>query len=56
MADFKTAPADAPVGIGLAVWTNQQTMTNLLSGVPVRLSRSESVSVPRSRVLRRPRQ
>jgi hypothetical protein len=33
-----TTPAEAPVGIGLAVWTNQLPMTALLNGAPVRLS------------------
>ena len=38
LAHFMTTPAGAPVGIGWAVRTNQFPMTNLLEGVPVRLS------------------
>jgi hypothetical protein len=38
LAHWMTTPPDAPVGIGLAVWTNRFPMTNIFNGVPVRLS------------------
>jgi len=38
LAHWMTTPPDAPVGVGLAVRTNQFPMTNLFDGVPVRLS------------------
>lgn len=38
LAHWMTTPPDAPVGIGLATWTNWFPMTNIVNGVPVRLS------------------
>lgn len=38
LAHWMTTPPDAPVGVGLAVRTNQFVLTNLFAGVPVRLS------------------
>jgi hypothetical protein len=38
LAHWMTTPLDAPVGIGLAVWTNRLTAADLTNGVPVRLS------------------
>jgi len=38
LAHWMSTPPDAPVGIGLAVRTNQLPMAALLEGVPVRLS------------------
>ncbi len=38
LASFMTTPPDAPVGIGLAIRTNQLAMTSIYEGVPVRLS------------------
>ena len=35
---WMTTPPDAPVGIGLAVWTNRIALADLTNGVPVRLS------------------
>jgi hypothetical protein len=38
LASFMTTPADAPVGVGLAVWSDQFGLGALTSSVPVRLS------------------
>ena len=38
LAAYMTTPADAPVGIGLALWPEQLSMASLTNGVPVRLS------------------
>lgn len=38
LAPFMTTPANAPVGIGLALWTNQFAVSALANGVPVGLS------------------
>lgn len=38
LAPFMTTPANAPVGIGFASWTNALPVTNIFDGVPVRLS------------------
>ena len=38
LASFMSTPPDAPVGVGLAAWTNQFAMSALFNGVPVRLS------------------
>jgi hypothetical protein len=38
LAHWMTTPPDAPVGLGFALRTNQLALTNLFSGVPVRLS------------------
>src|ERR1043166_9280119 len=38
LAPFMRTPADAPVGIGLALWHKQVTTASLSNGVPVRLS------------------
>lgn len=38
LAPFMTTPPEAPVGIGIALWTNQLAMAELVEGVPVRLS------------------
>lgn len=38
LAAFMTAPTDAPVGIGIALWPNQFVPSMLTNGVPVRLS------------------
>lgn len=38
LAHWMTTPPGAPVGVGFAYRTNQLPMTNLLAGVPVRLS------------------
>lgn len=38
LAHWMTTPPDAPVGIGLALWTNRLTAADLTNGVPVRLS------------------
>lgn len=38
LAPFMTTPANAPVGVGFAVWTNQFGMSAIFDGVPVRLS------------------
>ncbi|MBN2508582.1 MAG: hypothetical protein JXQ71_18040 [Verrucomicrobia bacterium] len=38
LAAFMTTPANAPVGIGFVVWTNQFAMSTLAGGAPVGLS------------------
>jgi len=38
VAGFMTTPPNAPVGIGLALWPNQQVPSLLTNGLPVRLS------------------
>lgn len=38
LAYWMTTPPNAPVGIGVAIWTNQYDTLNLSNGVPVRLS------------------
>lgn len=38
LAHWMRTPADAPVGVGLALWTNALSMSDLLAGVPLRLS------------------
>ncbi len=38
IAHWMSTPAEAPVGIGLALWTNALSMSDLLAGVPIRLS------------------
>jgi hypothetical protein len=38
LAHWMTTPPAAPVGIGLALWSNQLTAEDLTNGVPVRLS------------------
>ena len=38
LAPFMSTPADAPVGVGLALWNLQLTAADLTNGIPVRLS------------------
>ncbi len=38
LAPFMTTPANAPVGMGLALWNLQITAVDLTNGIPVRLS------------------
>ena len=38
LAPFMTTPANAPVGVGLALWNLQITAADLTNGIPVRLS------------------
>jgi hypothetical protein len=38
LAPFMTTPPDAPVGIGLGLWSLQLTVADLTNGIPVRLS------------------
>jgi hypothetical protein len=38
LAHWMSTPPSAPVGVGLAVWTNQFALDQLFAGVPVRLS------------------
>lgn len=38
LAAFMTTPPDAPVGVGMSIWTNQFALTELFNGLPVRLS------------------
>ena len=38
LAHWMTTPPDAPVGAGLALWTNQLPIAQLFNGIPVRLS------------------
>lgn len=38
LAPFMTTPANAPVGIGFATWTNTLPISTIFDGVPVRLS------------------
>ena len=38
LTNYMTIPLNAPVGVGLAVWTNQFALSSLFNGVPVRLS------------------
>jgi len=47
LAPFMTTPANAPVGVGLALWGLQITAADLTNGLPVRLSSftTNSVSV-----------
>jgi hypothetical protein len=52
LARFMTTPADAPVGIGFATWTNQFAMISLFAGVPVRLSSFTTNAVSVDYVLR----
>ena len=45
LAPFMSTPADAPVGVGLALWTLQLTAADLTNGIPVRLSSFTTNSV-----------
>jgi hypothetical protein len=38
LAPFMATPPDAPVGVGLALWSLQVTAADLTNGIPVRLS------------------
>jgi len=38
LAPFMATPANATVGIGFAVWTNQASLPAMFNGIPVRLS------------------
>ncbi len=45
LAPFMTTPPNAPVGLGLALWTLQITAADLTNGIPVRLSSFTTNSV-----------
>ncbi len=45
LAAFMTTPANAPVGIGVATWSNQYPMFEITNGIPVRLSSFTTNSV-----------
>jgi hypothetical protein len=45
LAPFMSTPADAPVGVGLALWNLQITAADLTNGIPVRLSSFTTNSV-----------
>jgi hypothetical protein len=45
LAPFMSTPANAPVGVGLALWNLQVTAADLTNGIPVRLSSFTTNSV-----------